>query len=181
MKYIMTFCSLLILLSACSSSPPAMNYYLLDSTPVAIDPSPGQTLIKLSDVSVPNYLDQTNLVMRDANHKLIVANYHSWADDMSNTIRRVLMADLNQASNNYSFVSSCETCTNLEVSVEHFYPTQQGDVILSGTYQLKDDSSLRRNFLIKNSLPASGYEQSVATMRESLKQLAQEINQDLSQ
>ena len=89
-RRIFLLAALLTLLTACGRSTPT-NYYLLESSlgPVQADGLPAKSL-RVAQVSVPEYLDRSGIVSRvDGQTQLIVAQFHAWAEPVSNGVRRV--------------------------------------------------------------------------------------------
>lgn len=89
-RHIFLLAALLTLLTACGRSTPT-NYYLLESSlgPVQADGLPAKSL-RVAQVSVPEYLDRSGIVSRvDGQTQLIVAQFHAWAEPVSNGVRRV--------------------------------------------------------------------------------------------
>lgn len=81
----------LFALAGCGRSTPT-NYYLLESgmTPTTADDLPPTTL-RVAMVEVPNYLNRNNIVSRVAGEtRLILAEFHLWAEPVSNGVRRVV-------------------------------------------------------------------------------------------
>lgn len=78
-------------LAACGRSTPT-NYYLLESSlgPMKADNLPAKTL-RVAQVEVPSYLNRNNIVSRvKGQTKLILAEFHLWAEPVSNGVRRVV-------------------------------------------------------------------------------------------
>ncbi|WP_165079485.1 MULTISPECIES: PqiC family protein [unclassified Desulfovibrio] len=78
-------------LAGCGRSTPT-NYYLLESgmPPVTADELPPATL-RVAMVEVPSYLNRNNIVSRVAGEtRLILAEFHLWAEPVSNGVRRVV-------------------------------------------------------------------------------------------
>lgn len=168
-------------LFGCSSTSPQVNYYLLDSEPKAIQNKAALKTVQLNPIHLPRYLDQPQLVTRDNNQKLIIANYHSWADDMSNAIRRILVNDLNNSIDDIFYIESCQNCESLTISIEHFYPTVNGEVVLSGKYhRKKNNKNHHATFFLTDDLERDGYDHAVKKMRQLLQKLAHQINKDVS-
>ncbi|MBD5416197.1 MAG: membrane integrity-associated transporter subunit PqiC [Desulfovibrio sp.] len=95
MPRILTLLALLALglaaLAGCGRSKPT-NYYLLESgmPPVTADDLPPATL-RVAMVEVPSYLNRNNIVSRVAGEtRLILAEFHLWAEPVSNGVRRVV-------------------------------------------------------------------------------------------
>ena len=175
-----------LLLQACasiSSGPPEVKLYLLESLPTQVS-NDAQKQISVGRISVPGYLNQSNLVMRHANQRFEIAHYHAWAESLPTSIRRVLREQLNQSVNHYTFVNQCHDCGSLDIEIEHFYPTSDGDVYLSGYYTLtaqRANDSIYRSFTISAQLDADGYDAAVKEMREVIVRLSQQIAAQLPQ
>jgi len=174
-----------LLLGCISNKTPRESfYYLLDAAPMKEHNSTAgaskeltKTYIKLSTVRVPDYLQQSNLVLKLDNHQIKIANYHFWAQDLSESIQRVLMRELNAASPGVIYTQQCVKCAELIVSIDHFYPTQSGDVVLSGTYTKVsvNKSQQQVRFLLNSRLEKGGYDEAVVVMRDLVSKLALEM------
>lgn len=78
-------------LAGCGRSSPT-NYYLLESRlgPMKVDNLPERTL-RVAQVETPAYLNRNNIVSRVAGQtKLILAEFHLWAEPVGNGVRRVV-------------------------------------------------------------------------------------------
>lgn len=88
----LAFCLCAIcLLCACGRSTPT-NYYLLESSigPIEADSLPAKSL-RVAQVQTPAYLNRNNIVSRvHGETKLILAEFHLWAEPVSNGARRVI-------------------------------------------------------------------------------------------
>lgn len=178
-----TFAIAIPLLSACASkSVPDTHFYLLDPAPQKLSNDYREKLVGVSKIRLPKYLKNNQLMMLGAHNKLIPANYHKWADEFGPSIRRVLIAHLELASYTTSYTDACDQCDALNITIEHFYPTEDGRLILSGNYELEtiDGISLRKRFAYEETLPKAGYAQAVKEMNALVKQLAMEIEKNLS-
>lgn len=79
------------LLLACGRSSPT-NYYLLESSlgSVQVDKMPRKSL-RIAQVEIPAYLSRNNIVSRvKGETRLIVAEFHLWAEPVGNGVRRVV-------------------------------------------------------------------------------------------
>jgi uncharacterized lipoprotein YmbA len=166
-----------------NSTPSQTFHYILDSEPFveianrANSAVAMQTQIKISQINVPDYLNQPNLVLKLSNHQIKIANYHFWAENLRQSIQRVLINELNNNSANLNYTQQCTSCDALAITIDHFYPTQQGDVVLSGSYEwmTQDGSQQQIRFSFSRKLEQGGYDEAVATMRALLSELAQQI------
>lgn len=81
----------MVMAAGCGRSTPT-NYYLLESgaAPVQADALPPTTL-RVAMVEVPGYLNRNNIVSRvQGETRLILAEFHLWAEPVSNGVRRVV-------------------------------------------------------------------------------------------
>ncbi|MEO0442909.1 MAG: ABC-type transport auxiliary lipoprotein family protein [Pseudomonadota bacterium] len=180
-----------ILLPACSSTnkPPTIKYYLLDLPPefsTFASKQFNKNLVKVNRADLPDYLEQPNLVIREDNQQIRIANYHSWADNLGESIRRVLINNLNAKNNNYNFVKECKDCANLKISIEHFYPTNDGKVVLIGIYSIekmtatKKGETFSERFMLSQDIQIDGYDHAVKKMSELLSQLSEQMTQNIT-
>jgi len=177
------FAIALPLLSACASkSVPDTHFYLLDPAPQKLSNNYRDRLIEVSKISLPKYLKNNQLMMLGAHNRLIPANYHKWADEFGPSIRRALIVHLEVASDTTSYTDACDQCDALNLTIEHFYPTEDGRLIFSGNYELEtiDGIAVRKRFAYEETLPQGGYAQAVKQMNALIKQLAIEIEKNLS-
>ncbi|MGB1239309.1 MAG: PqiC family protein [Pseudomonadales bacterium] len=158
-----------------------INYYVLDTRPSVIADKPAAVPLKLQGILLPDYLNQPNLVLRDESQRIHVAYYHSWGDSLRGAIERVLSRELNALNRDYALTKQCRSCLSLSVDISHFYPTTQGEVVLSGEYSFSQGDGVvqRHQFLIEQTLEQDGYQHAVAKMSRALEQLAVEINGQL--
>lgn len=160
---------------------PQTFYYILDSTPQPAsqtnDVKLGDSVkqIKVNPVVLPDYLNQPNLVLKLSDHQIKIANYHFWAEDLRQSIQQVLINELNLQNPKTSFSKICSgACLTLDITIDHFYPTEDGDVMLAGTYYQSDTRVIKR-FVLKRSLSNGGYDEAVPAMRALLSELASQI------
>lgn len=93
-----TLCALAsLLLTACGSSPPARYFSLSPSVPVAAPESGTTVALGLGPVRMPDYLDRSQLVTRDAGQELKVDEFSRWAEPMSTAFHRIVAADVDNA------------------------------------------------------------------------------------
>lgn len=81
----------ILCLTGCGRSSPT-NYYLLESgsAPVKLDAMPKKTL-RVAQVETPPYLARNNIVSRvQGEAKLILAEFHLWAEPVGAGFRRVI-------------------------------------------------------------------------------------------
>lgn len=167
-----------LLVSACTSTPaPQSKIYVLDDLPNSVANDAAE-LIAINKIELPDYLNQGKLILRQQDQQILVANYHIWADDLPDSIRRVLAYELSNNGQEYRAVNSCSACDELTVRVDHFYPTDTGEAVLAGsyTYSRSDaESEIYKQFSFSRALREDGYDEAVYQMRQLLLQLSGDI------
>lgn len=185
--------SVALMLTSCTTSTraPDTTYYLFDAQPIAPKKKQTSTRIKVNKINLPDYLSTNQLVMRDSGHILIKANYHSWADSLDEAMQRALVNDLNQKNDDKEFVNWCDACVSVSVTVEHFYPSADGTLLLSGYFEVSTPNSAAQYSKVQNSetqlerfqllsdLESDGYSSAVKQMRSQIKTLAEQISSKL--
>lgn len=183
MNKVLSVCSALVastLLFGCSLNQPtpAMTHHLLDHQQQELSQALPESRIAISRVKLTDYLLQPNLVMRLANNQLNLANYHHWAEPLDKAVQRIVINNLNQKDNQYGFVNRCGDCPQVNIVVEHFYPNEQGQVMLSGYFTVSKDKQQDKveYFSFTDEQISAGYGASVVLMRRLLDQLSEQIH-----
>lgn len=80
------------LLSACGSTPPS-NFYRLNA--IASDiPSQNSPVLGIGPVTIPEYLNRTEIVLASDSNKLKLQDYDRWAERLDEGITRVVAINL---------------------------------------------------------------------------------------
>lgn len=174
-----------LLLSGCGINQPTpeMKYHLLDHRAKALNHRLPTEKIAVNKVVLADYLTQPNLVMRVADNRLDLASYHSWAEPLDAAIQRILIDELNQAQLDFGFVERCRDCTKVNLYVDHFYPDQAGNVVLSGRFTIDKagEAPIVEYFAFSQEQSAEGYSESVKVMNELLEQMTEKVKQVIVQ
>ena len=179
------FATIIILvgLTGCTSAPksPSVSYYLLDQASQPIAPKQTTRSVAITPVVVAEYLSVPNLLLKQTDHRIILANYHLWAEPLPPSIKRAIMSDLTTMKPNISIVDQCLNCDLLRIYIDHFYPEEEGDVVLAGRYTIERVNGQQENypFSHKSFLTTSGYAAAVEQMRALLETLSQQIANQL--
>lgn len=155
---------------------PETKYFVLDTPPSAKLPELAAKQVMITPIRLPEYLNQQQLVVREKNHQIRIAKYHSWAEPLEVSIRRSIANQLNQKNLGYSFVDNCTGCPRLMVDIHHFYPTVDGEVLLSGGYRVEGHGDDRyQPFHYNAELDSDGYAAAVTEMRGLLGKLTDSV------
>lgn len=183
---------LLILISglmACSAQTSTIHYYMLSPPAKNVDPlatTPKKTTLKLNKILLADYLKQSSLSMQVAQNKMYFSHQDIWAESLESAIFEALLIELNKDESRqfigYITPSLNKQNAELTVKVDHFHPTDQSTVVVSGYFwisSLKTSDRLEIPYLISLPLYEDGYSHAVLKQRELLQLLAQQIQQEL--
>lgn len=177
-----------IMLTACSSSPVKVSYYLLDQdTSVyknnnALEKRPQ---LSITRVKLSNYLTQSQLAILQDNNQIYYASQHLWAESLYSNVRRSLVNDLNSQSHYQVRLSGDPSSSvdgyQLDIQIDHLVATDQSNVILAGKYWILKGGKIVsfRDFYLTKALTESGFNHSITQQRQLLRLLADDINQVL--
>lgn len=186
MKNIFLLFMLATFLVGCAStskqSKPTLAYYLLDNVQTQKPVTSSQKReLAFNAVVVSEYLALPNLLLKNNNNEVTVANYHLWAEPLSFSIRRVVLNDIAARKPTVSLVGQCSKCESLMLYVDHFYPQENGDAVLSGRYVITRDksNSSEHFFTLKTPLRNDGFDAAVTEMRLLLSRLSNQIADEL--
>lgn len=171
-----------LLLSACASTPES-RYYLL--SPLAIQAEkavePGARL-GIGAISLPDYLNRPQLVVRGAGGRLIMRDGERWGEALEDSVRRVLGENLGRLLGPGKLVllpapSGISVTTRLQLELTAFDASADQEVQLTARWSLSRVSGAttlhesRIRIAMKSDDPAA----MVTAMNEALLQLANEI------
>lgn len=111
MRLLLASSLFILLVGGCSSPKP--SYYTLSSAPIPQAMSGGKEIrVMVGPVSLPDSVDQPQLVIQDGKNEITVYEYHRWAGSLKNEVGRVVAANLSKElsiSNIWSFSQSTQT------------------------------------------------------------------------
>ncbi len=176
---------IILFLSGCTSSPKEQTqYYLLNQHSVLSDGSlqPKKSELKqinLAKIKLPEYLSQPYLVMQLNDHQLHYASFHLWAESLQSGISKSLQTDLNNINSPFQFnlnMTNSSAQYSLVLEINHFYPTNNSNVILTGKFALLNNQGAflipETSFKFSADLEKNGYQNSVSEMRGLINQLS---------
>ena len=143
----------LMLVAACSSSPPTHFYTLSDTAPEATPPV-GVGWVRIVNLTIPGEIDRPELVRRVGPNQLSIAGLDRWAAPLDETIRRALSDDIVRrvpapvAGQQYS----------VSVEIREFYGDRACNVSLHASWTVKPshpESARSPNAAPVNPLPVN--------------------------
>jgi uncharacterized lipoprotein YmbA len=140
MKSFLTLAAVL-LLTGCAGSPLPRVYVL--GTPVRADPGvtneAGRPVVELPTVALPDYLDSTDIAVRNGQNELVPSTTGRWGERLSLGITHALAADLSQRLPGVLVTRSGvpgQSSVSLLVNVEAFDVHPDGQCVLAARWSI---------------------------------------------
>lgn len=161
--------------------PDPARFYVLSAT--VPEPATRQTglVVGVGPVTLPEYLDRSQLVTRYGDHRLGLAEASRWAEPLESMVARVLRDDLVAALGaergiDYPWARTLAPAPVIEVNFEHFERDSAGTALLDARWRVRHGEQVRvgRAQLSEPSATMSS-EDAVAALSRVLGRLAGEI------
>jgi len=178
--------SWLVLLAACGSSPKTEFYVLnadLGSVAQSANLSSGPA-VGVWQVKLPDLLDRSEIVTRDNQFKITMADFSWWASNLSENMTLLIVAELSQHLQSNRVVTSPwpsyrQNDYQVITRVERFDGELGGEVVLRGLWSLLDGDGTkelnRQVFEFKTNTADLTYQQMAEAMSRLTVQLAQQL------
>ncbi|WP_292988069.1 membrane integrity-associated transporter subunit PqiC [Nitrosomonas sp.] len=174
-----------ITITSCTSTPVAINYYMLPAATqernVVTKPVPS---LLIEHIELSDYLTQPGLVLQTSPNKIHISKSNLWAERLNKALPKALQNSLHRQSDQHSFHLSQPAHTRksdlrMRLRIDSFHPTTDGLVIASGRYQLTtakaQDKPMVKYFYFERALNDDGYEAAVQEMNILIDLIAQDI------
>jgi hypothetical protein len=184
--------SLLVLLTACGSSPKT-EFYVLSADHGAIVQEANVNAgpaVGVWSVRLPGYLERSEIVTRDGEYEIRLGDFWWWAGNLDENMTQLIANELSQKlQSNRVVISPWPSFRKIDyqaiIRVERFDGALGGEAVLRGVWSLLDatgQQELRREafeFKAKaagtSTLEASSYEGLVAALSRLTVQLADQM------
>lgn len=173
-----------LLLSGCAGA--GKSYYMLSASgPV---PSGGGIGIGIGPVSIAEYIDRPNLVLKQGPNQLAVAEDHRWAGDLSASIARVTATNVGRRLGTgnvrtYPWQRDDEVRYQITLDVRQLHAGEDGHAVIEAgwrAYSLPERTlKASRTFTDREPLASDGYDEMVAAESRLLDRLAASIASSL--
>ncbi|WP_340680408.1 ABC-type transport auxiliary lipoprotein family protein [Paraglaciecola sp.] len=176
-------------LSACSSKPLDVNYYVLSPPQPVLQSNQNNYTkqVKLNKILLADYLRQSSIALQVDDNKMHFSRQDVWAESLDMAILNALLMDLNQNTNtsfsSYLSPDNQADSTTLTLQIEHFHATDKSTVVSSGRYWLFDpvkQQKFESPFYFSLSLQQDGYSHAISQQRQLIRLLADKIQLDLA-
>jgi uncharacterized lipoprotein YmbA len=121
---------------------------VLGSPPPAIasvEPLPGRPVIELQRVLVPDYLDVSDIMVRQSANVVAPSHAGRWGERLSVGVTRALAFDLSRRLPDFVVATTPVGTPTFQalVAIEDFAPRADGTVVLLARWRVMDDASRR--------------------------------------
>lgn len=172
--------------AACSSPPAQIHYFQFDNHTDASASNSSSAInaknnIIVREVRLPGYLTQSMIVMQTTGGKMHFSTSNLWAMQPEKAITQSIVGDLQQQLPNiavYSWLDPMPSSKtdDIHIHISHFYPTENGDVILAGrVFSNINGINSQAPFYYESQISSDGYASALAEMRKQVKKLANKI------
>jgi len=178
--------SVLVLLAACGSSPKT-DFYMLntdqESFMRAANTATGPA-VGVWQILLPDYLDRSELVTRDNEYQITIADFSWWAGNMETNATLLIAAEMSKGLlSNRVLASPWESYRKhdyqVKIRLERFDGALGGEIVLRGVWSLLDADGLDELsgavFEFKANAVDPTYREMVATMSQLLVQLSADL------
>jgi uncharacterized protein len=179
-------CALLILLAGCFGKSPSPNFYLLEpladthAAPQILDEQ--RPVIALSPVSLPRYVDRTQIVQATARNSYQLNETQRWAEPLGDNINRVLAENLARlipadivSPNNSSLARQAEI--RIQLTIVEFHVTPEQSALLRAQWIIRQGDKIVMTRQSEYHRPASSsdYRLMVDALNGCVDQLSRDI------
>jgi len=184
--------SLTLLFAGCGSSPDA-KFYILNTvdrnTPVPIATMKNQSIVvKVGPVSIPDMLDQSQIITRSGTNMLVVDEYNRWSGDFQSDIQRIIGENISILLPTDQVALSQEIMLlpvdfQVIVNVREFDGALGGVVTLNADWVVaakgKDKTVVAKKSVLQEDADGADYQAYVAAQSRLLEKLSQEIADEI--
>ncbi|MCA9451089.1 MAG: membrane integrity-associated transporter subunit PqiC [Nitrospiraceae bacterium] len=190
-RFIMVFVIFLTVLG-CGTSQPSHFYVLRALAPSSVS---GLSHTKVSNLSfglgpvtLPKYLDRPQIVTQSGGHEVQLAEFHKWAEPLSENVSRVLAENLSvilstDRIEQYPWRRTTPVDYQIVVDVLQFDGTRGGEAVLSARWRLVggDEQTVftTRKTHVTHHQASQDYEGLVEAMSHNLEDLSREIAESM--
>lgn len=169
--------ALLLMLSACSSSP-RFTYYQLPTTAggQVSETFSNVNALWVKPVSVADFLAGNSVIYQISDVRYMMAAQHLWGSPLDQQLQQTLISNLNATLPRWMVSASPlgEHYDTLNVNINGFHGRYDGSVIISGEWVLQHHNQLiKRSFFITLKQNQDGYDALIKTLAKGWQQEAQ--------
>jgi uncharacterized lipoprotein YmbA len=183
--------AMLLLLAACSGTPPTQFYTLSNMQLPPRDAATPKTTVGVGPVVLPDYLDRPQIVTRASGNRMMLANFSSWVEPIKGMFTRVLVQNLSSLLATENVVALPQRRPTpldyqVEVDVMRFDADLKSRAVLDAQWRVFGKNGDRlldegRSTIVEPAAQPDSYEAVVAAMSSALGQMSAEIASAIEQ
>jgi uncharacterized lipoprotein YmbA len=187
MRRFLTLISIVVLLGGCSS--PKTNFYTLNADPIPPALSGSKdTRVMVGPVSLPEMIDQPQMVILSSNNQVQIYEYDRWAGSLKSDVGRVIASNIAHdlgTSNVWNFAQSTQTNFDYQVlvDVQNLQSKQDDSVVVDVLWTIKSalvktkSVPLMGRSLVREPVTGAGVDALVQAQTRAFVKVSQEIAQ----
>lgn len=179
-------CLLMAFVGACARNQPTNFYTLAATSEPRLDKHPGKGLvIGLGPVTVPQYLDRPDIVTREGDNRMRLADLHKWSEPLEPLLTRIMAEDLYGLLDANDVIplpqrADIRLDRTVAVDISRFDADDAGAVVLDARWRIYrgDGETLvasGRSLVTEQGAPVPDYEAIAAAMSRAVGAATEEI------
>jgi uncharacterized lipoprotein YmbA len=178
-----------MIFAGCAGTSKPSNFYLLRALPesedrVATEEGKGGLSVLVGPITLPAYLDRTQIVTLFGNNELTMDEFSRWAEPLQDNFYRVLVENLSLLLNTprvYSYDRRGSTPTDFQIIIDvtRFHSVAGGDAYLTAFWSVVGTDSgahsIKRKSVFRASASAPDLTGVVAAQNSTLTKFSREI------
>jgi uncharacterized lipoprotein YmbA len=188
---ILAICTAIFLLVGCAQSEPSRLYTLNAFPGTSNGAGMGDLAVGVGPISLPQYLDRPQIVVRAGVNRLEVAEFDRWAEPLSEAVSRVIVENIGAAlGTHHVYVLPRRRNPRIDFAVEieftRFEGSTDGKTVLVATWQVfsggGDEPLLDNKTEVRKTVASVGdFDRVVASLSGALADLSNEIAKGIAQ
>ena len=181
--------AVMALLWGCASTTQPSKFYVLSAltqpeATTQVTTSDADMLIGIGPITLPAYLNRSQIVTRTSENELKLAEFHLWAEPLKENISRVLMESLSNLLNTnriviYPWRASISVAYQITLDVVRFDVGSDGNAVMNVYWTVYDkdgkEELLKKKSIFRESSGSKDYHSIVAAQNRTLMEFSREI------
>jgi uncharacterized lipoprotein YmbA len=183
--------AMLAFAGGCFGSKPTRFYMLSSLAPAGtpVESARGARVIALGPVSIPDYVDRPQIVVRESANQVELATFDNWAGSLSDMVARVLLEDLSAQLPGDHVVAFPQGGVaafdyRLAVQISRFDVSTAGGAVVAASWRVWDRAGTKTRLTASTSVRAeatgASYQDRVAALSRAIADLAADIARSLA-
>lgn len=181
-------CVILLNVLGCGTSQPSHFYLLRAMSPASASGSsevkPTSLSLGLGPVTLPKYLDRPQIVTKSGVHEVELAEFHKWAEPLSENVSHVLAENLSvllstDSIEQYPWRRTTTMDYQIVVDILQFDAIRGGEAALAARWSLLGDDEktvlITKTTRVTHHPTSQDYEALVQAMSRNLEDLSREV------